>query len=121
MYYTYMLRCEDNSIYTGIAIDLKSRMNEHFNKTKKCAKYTLSHNAKKLEVAWESENKTLASKLEFYLKKLSKNEKEALILNNSNFKSLLYNKVDIDLYKEVDTKQIRNISNLYKTIKNKEI
>ena len=30
MYYIYMLRCEDNSIYTGIAKDLEHRLNEHF-------------------------------------------------------------------------------------------
>ena len=30
MYYIYMLRCEDNSIYTGITKELKRRMKEHF-------------------------------------------------------------------------------------------
>ena len=29
MYYTYMLRCEDNSIYTGISTDIKRRLKEH--------------------------------------------------------------------------------------------
>jgi len=42
MYYIYMLRCEDNSIYTGIAKDLEHRLNEHFTKDEKCAKYTKS-------------------------------------------------------------------------------
>ncbi len=99
MYYTYMLRCSDNSIYTGIAVDLKRRIYEHINKTKKCAKYTLSHPAKKLEIAWMSENKVLASKLEFYLKKLSKREKEMIIIDNSKFETLLSTKIDIDSYK----------------------
>lgn len=48
MYYIYMLRCEDNSIYTGITTDINRRMKEHFSKNKKCAKYTLKHTAKKL-------------------------------------------------------------------------
>ena len=56
MYYIYMLRCEDNSIYTGIAKDLEHRLNEHFTKDEKCAKYTKSHKAKKLEIAWKTEN-----------------------------------------------------------------
>lgn len=30
MYYTYMLRCTDDSIYTGITTDLERRMDEHF-------------------------------------------------------------------------------------------
>ena len=43
MYYTYVIRCIDNSLYTGITNDLERRMNEHFKKTEKCAKYTLKH------------------------------------------------------------------------------
>ena len=79
MYYVYMLRCEDNSIYTGITTDVKRRMEEHFSKDKKCAKYTMSHNAKKLERVWETENKVLASKLEYRIKELPKGQKEELI------------------------------------------
>ena len=58
-----MLRCEDNSIYTGITKDIKKRMEEHFSKDKNCAKYTLRHSAKKLEAVWQTENRALASKL----------------------------------------------------------
>lgn len=79
MYYTYMLRCEDNSVYTGIATNLERRMKEHFEKTKQCAKYTLRHTAKKLECAWQTENRALASKLEYAIKQLTKQEKEELI------------------------------------------
>ena len=41
-----MLRCEDNSIYTGITTDLDRSMKEHFGKDNKCAKYTRHHTAK---------------------------------------------------------------------------
>lgn len=34
MYYTYVIRCIDNSLYTGITNDLERRMNEHFKKQK---------------------------------------------------------------------------------------
>ena len=68
MYYTYMLRCTDDSIYTGITTDLKRRMDEHFTQGEKCAKYTKRHKAKKLEAAWSSEDRKLASKLEYYIK-----------------------------------------------------
>ena len=50
MYYVYMLRCQDNSLYTGIAKDLQKRMNDHFTRNKNCAKYTLNHKAEKLEI-----------------------------------------------------------------------
>lgn len=42
MYYTYMLRCLDNSIYTGMTNNLEKRMNEHLLKSKNGAKYTKS-------------------------------------------------------------------------------
>lgn len=96
-----MLRCEDNSIYTGITTDLERRMQEHFSKDKKCAKYTLRHTAKKLESAWESENRILASKLEFRIKELSKEEKESLIKNNELLNEFLGSKIDSKVYKSV--------------------
>lgn len=79
MYYVYMLRCEDNSLYTGITTNLERRIEEHFSKSEKCAKYTRSHSAKKLELAWKTENKILASKLEYAIKTLKKEEKENLV------------------------------------------
>ena len=97
MYYIYMLRCEDNSIYTGITVDVERRMEEHFNKNKKCAKYTSSHQAKKLEAVWKTENKSLASKLEFNIKKLKKVEKEEIILTKDLGK-YLEEKVEIEKY-----------------------
>lgn len=45
MYYTYMLRCSDNSIYTGMTNNLEKRLSEHLSKSKQGAKYTKSHNA----------------------------------------------------------------------------
>ncbi len=103
MYYTYMLRCEDNSIYTGITSDVKRRMEEHFTQNKKCAKYTATHQAKKLEMVWESENRVLASKLEFHIKKsLTKNEKESLIKNSDLLEKLLGNKIEAQNYKYIE-------------------
>ena len=39
MYYIYMLRCKDDSIYTGITTDLDRRMKEHFGAGEKSAKF----------------------------------------------------------------------------------
>ena len=98
MYYVYMLRCEDNSIYTGITTDVKRRMEEHFSKDKKCAKYTMINNAKKLERVWETENKVLASKLEYRIKELPKGQKEELIKNKCLEKYLSEN-IECEKYK----------------------
>ena len=103
MYYTYMLRCKDNSIYTGITSNLERRMEEHFSQNEKCAKYTASHQAEKLEAVWESENKSLASKLEYHIKKsLTKKEKEELIKNSEFLEKILGNKIEVENYKKVN-------------------
>ncbi len=97
MYYIYMLRCTDNSIYTGITTNVEHRMKEHFTK-KNCAKYTSSHTAKKLECVWETENRVLASKLEYRIKTLTKLQKEKLIVEN-NLEELFFDKIDASQYK----------------------
>ena len=103
MYYTYMLRCENNSIYTGITTDVKRRMEEHFGKDARCAKYTKSHKPKKLECVWESENKVLASKLEYRIKELNKKQKEELI-NGAGLDKYLSEKLECDKYKIIPIK-----------------
>ncbi len=79
MYYTYMLRCADNSLYTGITTDIERRKKEHLSQSGKCAKYTRNHPAVRMEIVWESKNRSLASKLEYHIKTLSKTQKEALL------------------------------------------
>ena len=98
MYYTYMLRCSDNSIYTGITTDLTRRIKEHIEKSNKCAKYTHSHQGIKLEIAWKSENRVLASKLEYHLKTLTKVKKEMLIKQPEKLKEILGQKISCEKY-----------------------
>ena len=93
MYYTYMLRCNDNSIYTGITTDLSRRFLEHTSQDTKCAKYTLSHKALRIEAAWQTSNRALASKLEYHLKHLTKTQKEQLI-KSCLLQDFLSNKID---------------------------
>lgn len=109
MYYTYMIRCKDNSIYTGITTDLERRVKEHITKDEKCAKYTYFHTATKLESAWKSENRVNASKLEYWIKKLTKAQKELLIEDNSKIQELLESKIECENYIAVSKKIINNI------------
>ncbi len=94
MYYVYMLRCEDNSIYTGITTNINRRMKEHASKGKKCAKYTYTHSVKKLEAYWITETRKLASQLEYRIKNLKKEQKEKIIKNNELLKGLLKDKIE---------------------------
>lgn len=102
MYYTYIIRCEDNSLYTGITTDLKRRMDEHFSKSDKCAKYTFRHSAKSFEIAWESSTRVLASKLEYRIKHLNKLQKENLIKNHNHLDSFFKDTIDHTEYKKID-------------------
>lgn len=101
MYYTYILRCKDNSLYTGITTDLKRRLKEHKEKGEKTAKYTMTHNAVKIEIAWESDNRVLASKLEFNIKTLTKKQKEELIKDPKLLSAFLGDKIQSELYSRV--------------------
>ena len=103
MYYTYMLRCEDNSLYTGMTTDLERRLSEHKSKSERCAKYTLNHTALRFEVAWESATRSSASKLEYNLKRLTKAQKESIIKEESNFKKILEEKINCEEYRRIKT------------------
>jgi putative endonuclease len=81
-YFVYILRCSDNSLYTGITTNLKRRINEHNGKSKNKnagAKYTASRQPVKLVYSEEFENRSLALKEELRIKKLSKEKKESIV------------------------------------------
>lgn len=97
MYYVYMIRCKDNSIYTGITKDVKRRWEEHLERGEKCAKYTLNHPVEKIEVVWKTQTRILASKLEYYIKTLKKSEKEELI-RHKDLALYLNDKIEVKNY-----------------------
>ena len=79
MYYIYILRCKDQSLYTGITNNLERRMHAHFDKLKTGAKYTHAHPPIRLECVFSTETKSDALKLEYRIKQLTKSQKEALL------------------------------------------
>lgn len=81
MYYIYILRCVDNTLYTGITNHLEKRMREHFTHDRRAAKYTLSHPPVMIEVLLTCDTRSTASKVEYALKHLSKAQKEAFIVD----------------------------------------
>ena len=97
-YYVYMIRCRDNSLYTGMTTDLDRRMKEHLERGKKGAKYTSSHHAIKMETAWRTNNKIKASRLEYHIKTLIKAQKEELIVNPKKLEEFLSEKIECKDY-----------------------
>jgi putative endonuclease len=84
MYYLYILVCQDGTLYTGITVNLERRILEH-NNSKAGARYTSTRRPVELVYFQEFENRSLASKEEARIKKLSRKEKMELInLNNKN-------------------------------------
>lgn len=109
MYYTYILRCEDNSLYTGITTDINRRLEEHKAQSEKSAKYTRTHKVTKLEIVWSADNRVLASKLEYHIKKLPKRQKERLIITN-DLENILGNKIERNRYTKIEVSSIYNDS-----------
>ncbi len=78
MYYLYILKCADSTLYTGITTDLKRRIVEH-NNTKLGAKYTSSRKPVKLVYSKKFKNRSTAAKEEARIKRLKKSQKLELI------------------------------------------
>jgi len=84
MYFVYILRCNDNSLYTGITTNLCRRFYEH-NFTNKSAKYTKTKRPVKLEYYEVRKTRSEATKRENAIKRLSKEKKENLIYKEKWF------------------------------------
>ncbi len=77
-YFLYILRCADKTLYTGITTDLDRRVSEH-NSTSRGAKYTCGRRPVKLVYSQAFADRSMASREEARLKKLSRLEKLTII------------------------------------------
>ncbi|MFA5248602.1 MAG: GIY-YIG nuclease family protein [Patescibacteria group bacterium] len=78
VYYLYILECADKTLYTGITVDLVRRLDEH-NNSNLGAKYTKARRPVKTVYSKKFRNRSLASKMESQIKKMSRVEKLKLI------------------------------------------
>lgn len=77
IWYLYILRCRDGSLYTGITTDVDKRFEAHC--TGKGAKYTRGRGPLELVYREECGDHSTALKREIAVKKLQRQDKEALI------------------------------------------
>lgn len=77
-YFVYIVRCADNTLYTGITTNVNRRISEH-NDNKKGSKYTRARQPVKAVYLTEFFNRSQATKEESRIKKLNRKEKELLI------------------------------------------
>lgn len=78
IWHIYILRCADDTLYTGVTTDLARRVSEH-NESLKGAKYTRVRRPVLLVYSEAFENRSAACVREAAIKKLSREEKSKLV------------------------------------------
>ncbi|QDU98086.1 GIY-YIG nuclease family protein [Lignipirellula cremea] len=76
-WFVYMLRCDDDSLYTGVTTDLERRCGQH-NKGS-ASRYTRSRLPVVLVYQEEQADRSAALKRELRIKALTRRQKESLI------------------------------------------
>lgn len=76
-WYLYILRCSDNTLYTGITTDVEKRLETH--RSGKGAKYTRGRTPLTLVYREECGSHSHALRRELEIKRLTRPEKEGLI------------------------------------------
>lgn len=95
--FVYILKCEGNSLYTGIASDPEKRLRKHLGLVKGGAKYTKSHKVISVAAIWEDKSGEYARSLEYHLKKKLKREQKLTLINNPE---MSFSEFKIDIPRE---------------------
>ena len=78
-WFVYILRCADDTFYTGVTTDISRRLDQHNGIIKNGAKYTRNRQPVTLVYQETSNSRSDACKREYAIKDLSRSEKERLI------------------------------------------
>ncbi|MFP3566071.1 GIY-YIG nuclease family protein [Paraburkholderia sp. SIMBA_030] len=86
-WYLYLLECSDGSVYTGIATDVQARFDKHVSGAG--ARYTRSRKPVRILASFELADRSVASRAEYWVKRLSPAEKRALAAGLCTLESVL--------------------------------
>lgn len=81
-YFVYIVKCSDESLYTGITTDVHRRIKEHnglSGKSDAGAKYTRTRRPVNLVYSTECTDRSCASVIEYRIKGLTRKQKQDLI------------------------------------------
>ena len=78
-WFVYLVRCGDGTLYTGVALDVARRIEEHRRGEGKGAKYLRGRGPLRLELKRAVGDRRVALRLESRIKKLRRARKEQLI------------------------------------------
>ena len=81
-WFVYIILCTDDTLYTGITIDVSRRFNQHA--AGRGAKYFRGRQPKQLVYIETGHNRSSATKREIDLKKMSREEKSRIITSDMN-------------------------------------
>ncbi len=115
--WVYILKCADNTLYTGYTVDIHRRLKEHNVGSKKC-KYTAvtSRRPIVLNALWKVElPKKNAMSLECFIKSLSKRQKLLLINSPEDVLSWYRNKTN--KYFDIQIEPLTEYTNIEEIIK----
>ena len=94
-FWIYILLCNNDHYYTGYTIDLDRRYQEHLDGTAKC-KYTRSFKPLCIAASWKViGEKSIALKIESFIKKMPKKDKHELVQNPNKFNMILRELLDV--------------------------
>ena len=78
-WHVYIVRCTDDTLYTGITRDVERRVDEHNTSNALAASYTRSRRPVTLVYREPAATRSAASKREYELKQMTRREKDALV------------------------------------------
>ena len=84
----YIIRCRDNSLYTGISNNVQRRFSEHADQAKRCARYLRGRGPLTLVFHADAGSQATALKMERRIKKMAKADKEMLVAGKITVGSL---------------------------------
>ena len=79
MWYLYIIRCGDDTLYTGITTDVARRFCEHECGGTRAAKYLRGRGPLRLVAQIRVGDRTRAARLEYCVKALARTQKERLV------------------------------------------
>ena len=88
IWHLYLIRTRQNALYTGITTDVSQRLAEH-KAGKQGAKYLRSKGPLQLVYQTEIGSRSVASRAEYRLKKLTKSQKERIASSQPDKQTLL--------------------------------
>lgn len=86
-YSVYIVKCGDGSLYTGIATDVQRRLQEHESGARG-ARYLRGRGPLKVVFAREVGDRSLAQRIEYRIKQLTREQKMSLIAGRLELSAL---------------------------------